>query len=410
MKASVIVSTLFGSAAIAHPGMGKAMEEIKQIAKRQFQPSTEMMGELKTLTNAQLSTTGKAIKAILLGTGNPIDTTTTYTAPAGGKDAAACKADRCCIWKYIANDMRAVMLQNGECTNIARGSIRLGFHDAATWTKTTAIGQGGADGSIILSGTELSRGENSALVPLGPVYTAWHNTYKNYGVTMADLIQFGAKVGAGSCAGGPRIRHFVGRVDNPNANAAGLLPSPFANASTILTTFAAKTIGPGGVVALLGAHTASRQTVIDPAQVGAPQDSTPGRWDLNYFSETIDPTTPSTIVKFQSDINIANDAITSPVWTQFKTNKAAWDVVRDMHAPDRRTELTLFPRPTLPSTSACPSWASRTSTAWLSAPRSCPLSSPPKRNGNQLSASGLWMKPSLGASRSTIWGRNRSQR
>lgn len=399
MKASVIVSTLFGSAAIAHPGMGKAMEEIKQIAKRQFQPSTEMLGELKTLTNAQLSTTGKAIKAILLGTGNPIDTTTTYTAPAGGKDAAACKADRCCVWKYIANDMRAVMLQNGECTNIARGSIRLGFHDAATWTKTTPVGQGGADGSIILSGTELSRGENSALIPLGPVYTAWYNTYKNYGVTMADLIQFGAKVGAGSCAGGPRIRHFVGRVDNPNANAAGLLPSPFANASTILTTFAAKTIGPGGVVALLGAHTASRQTVIDPAQVGAAQDSTPGRWDLNYFSETINPATPSTIVKFQSDINIANDAITSPVWTQFKTNKAAWDTVRDLlHAPDRRTELTLCHRPTLPSTSACPSWASRTSTAWLSAPRSCPLSSLPKRNGNQLSASGLWMKPSLEAS------------
>jgi hypothetical protein len=383
MKASVIVSTLFGSAAIAHPGMGKAMEEIKQIARRQFQPSTEMLGELKTLTDGQLSTTGKAIKAILLGTGNPIDTTTFYTAPAGGKDAAACKADRCCVWKYIANDMRAVMLQNGECTNIARGSIRLGFHDAATWTKTTPIGQGGADGSIILSGTELSRGENSALVPLGPVYTAWHNTYKSYGVTMADLIQFGAKVAAGSCPGGPRIRHFVGRVDNPNANPAGLLPSPFANSTFILSTFAAKTIGPGGVVALLGAHTASRQTVIDPAQVGAPQDSTPGRWDQNYFSETINPNTPSTIVKFQSDINIANDAITSPVWTQFTNNKAAWDTVRNLYAPDRRTELTLYHRPTLLSTSACPSWASRTSTAWSSAPRSCPRSSPPSKRGRE---------------------------
>lgn len=36
--------------------------------------------------------------------------------------------------------------------------------------------------------------------------------------------------------------------------------------------------------------------------------------------------------------------------------------------------------------------------AWLSAPRSCPRSSLPKRDGNQLSASGLWMKPSVEAS------------
>ncbi|KAK1834586.1 heme peroxidase [Podospora conica] len=322
MKASIIISTLFGSAAIAHPGMGKAMEEIKQIAKRQFQPSTEMLGELKTLTDAQLSTTGKAIKAILLGTGSPI-ATTSYTAPAGGKDAAACKADRCCVWKYIANDMRALFLQNGECTNAARGSIRLGFHDAATWNKTIPIGQGGADGSIILAG-ELSRPENGGLIPLGPVYQAWFNTYKNYGVTMADLVQFGAKVAAGSCPGGPRMRHFVGRSDNPNPNPTGLLPGPNASAATILTLFSAKTIGAGGVVALLGAHTASKSN-IGPSP-NMPQDSTPGRWDLNYFSETTNPNTPSTILKFQSDINIANDAATSAVWNQFKTNKAAWDV------------------------------------------------------------------------------------
>ncbi|KAK5656809.1 hypothetical protein OQA88_4357 [Cercophora sp. LCS_1] len=326
MKASVILGTLLGgSTVIAHPGMGAVMEEIKQIAKRQFQPSTELMGDLKTLPDNSLSTTGRAVKAILQGTGNPIDTTSTYTAPAGGRDAQACRADRCCIWKYIANDMRAAMFQNGVCTNIARGAIRLGFHDAAAWTKTTPVGQGGADGSILLSGSEMTRVENLALATVGAQFTTWFNTYKSYGVAMADLIQFGAKVGAGSCPGGPRIRAFVGRVDNPNPNAAGLLPSPFANASDILTAFAAKTIGPGGVVALLGAHTASRQTQVDTTQIGAPQDSTPGRWDQNYFAETINPNTPSTIVKFQSDINIANAAATSPVWNQFRTNKAAWD-------------------------------------------------------------------------------------
>ncbi|KAK1834736.1 heme peroxidase [Podospora conica] len=327
MKATVLISTLscFGSFAVAHPSIGGVVEEIKQLTRRQFQPSTELLGDLKTLPNSALSTTGKAVKAILQGTANPIDTTSTYTAPAGGRDAQACRADRCCIWKYIANDMRAVFLQNGQCTNAARQAIRIGFHDAATWTKTTAIGQGGADGSLLLSNgagnaKEMNRPENAAMAPTAAIFISWWNTYKNYGVTMADLIQFGAKVAAGSCPGGPRIRAFIGRVDNPNANPSGLLPGPGANASFIITMFGAKTIAPGGIVALLGAHTASRQTSV----AGVSQDSTPGKWDLKYFTETVS-STPSNIVRFPSDINIANDPTTSPVWNQFKTNKAAWD-------------------------------------------------------------------------------------
>jgi len=325
MKATIILAGLAGTA-MAHPGMGAAMEELRNM-KRQFSPSTALLGDLKTLPNSALSTVGSAIKAILLGTGNPIDTTNFYTAPSGGKDAAACKADRCCIWKYIANDMRAAMWDSGTntCTNLARGAIRLGFHDAAAWTITT--GNGGADGSIILSGVEMSRTENLALVPTANQFTIWFNTYKNYGVTMADLIQFGAKVGAVSCPGGPRIRFFIGRTDNPNPAPTGLLPPPFFTAQQLIDNFGNKTIGPGGLVALLGAHTASRQTQVDLTQVGAPQDSTPGKWDQKYFTETLDPNTPSTIVKFASDVNVANGAVTAPIWQQFATNKAAWDKV-----------------------------------------------------------------------------------
>jgi hypothetical protein len=321
MKATIVLTALIGST-VAHPGMGAVLSELR---KRQFSPSTELLGDLITLPTSALSTTGKAIKAILQGTGNPIDTTTFYTAPAGGKDAQACKADRCCIWKYIANDMRAAMFDSGTggCTNLARGAIRLGFHDAAAWSKTS--GNGGADGSIILSGSEMTRGENLALVPTANQFQTWFNTYKNYGVTMADLIQFGAKVGAVSCPGGPRLRFFIGRTDNPNPAPTGLLPSPFSTAQQLIDSFGNKTIGPGGLVALLGAHTASRQTQIDTTQIGAPQDSTPGKWDQKYFVETLDPNTPSTIVKFVSDVNVANGAVTAPIWQQFSTNKAAWD-------------------------------------------------------------------------------------
>jgi len=320
MKSIVVLSALVGSA-VAHPGMSGALDEVRHMMKRQFQPSTGMIGDLRTLPDSALSVPGKAIKAILQGSGNPIDTTTFYTAPAGGKDAQACRQDRCCIWKYIANDMRAAMFDasTGTCTNLARGAIRLGFHDAAAWN--TPLPNGGADGSIILSGTEITRIENQPLAPTAAQIQTWFNTYRNYGVTIADMIQLAAKIGAGSCPGGPRIRFFVGRTDNPNPAPTGLLPPPFFNAQQLIDNFGNKTIGPGGLVALLAAHTASRQTSV----AGAPQDSTPGKWDQKYFVEVLDPNTPATIVKFTSDISVANSPLTSPVWQQFLNNKAAWD-------------------------------------------------------------------------------------
>ena len=322
----ILLLTAFTAPGLAYPGMGELM---KELGKRQFQPSTELLGDLITLPDSALSTTGRAIKAILQGSGTPTDTTNFYTAPAGGRDAAACRADRCCIWKYIADDMRAAMFDSGtgQCTNVARAAIRLGFHDAAAWSKTS--GNGGADGSIILSGSngEMTRPENAALVPVVPQFQAWFNTYRSYGVTMADLIQFGAKVGAISCPGGPRIRFFIGRTDNPNPAPQRLLPPPTFTAQQLIENFGNKTIGPGGLVALLGAHTASRQVGVDPARAGDAQDSTPGRWDTRYFTETLDANAPSSIFKFQSDINVANDARTGPIWRQFAGNKGAWDRV-----------------------------------------------------------------------------------
>jgi Peroxidase len=49
---------------------------------------------------------------------------------------------------------------SGRCTALARGAVRLGFHDAAAWEKT--LSYGGADGSMILT-DEVSRAENAGL-------------------------------------------------------------------------------------------------------------------------------------------------------------------------------------------------------------------------------------------------------
>jgi len=324
MKFLSVVSFL-AAGSMAFPAMEELMKEVK---KRQFAGSTEMIGDLRTLPDVALSTVAKQIKAILLGSGNPVDTTSTYTPPTGGKDAAACRQDRCCIWSYIGRDMRALMFDaaGGVCTDTARGALRLGFHDAAAWSKTSTFG--GADGSILLT-DEMSRPENAALAAVGAQFNAWWAQYRQYGITMADLIQFGAKVAAVSCPGGPRIRSFHGRVDNPHANEPRLLPPPFFNATQIIEMFGNKTIGPGGVVALIGAHTASRQRTVDTTRVGDAQDTTPGTWDTKYFSETLSSSPPAQVFRFASDISLAQDPITGPIFRQFAGTggKNAWDRV-----------------------------------------------------------------------------------
>ena len=79
-----------------------------------------------------------------------------------------------------------------RCNDLARAAIRLGFHDAGTWSSSlAAAGQdfGGADGSIALSGTEVNRPENNGLQAIIKQMISWQKTF---GVPMADLIQFAA--------------------------------------------------------------------------------------------------------------------------------------------------------------------------------------------------------------------------
>jgi hypothetical protein len=47
-----------------------------------------------------------------------------------------------------------------RCNNLARGAVRLGFHDAGAWRK--GLPHGGADGSILLT-DEQYRKENLGL-------------------------------------------------------------------------------------------------------------------------------------------------------------------------------------------------------------------------------------------------------
>ncbi|KAI3397182.1 hypothetical protein diail_11156 [Diaporthe ilicicola] len=284
--------------------------------------STSLLGDLLNAASHTLSAVGAEISSILTGVLTALADGTDYTPP-GPIGTPECAADTCCKWSHIVSDVRGAFEGPGSCTALARAAIRLGFHDAAAWQSTLTTG--GADGSLVLNAAELARAENGGLQDIAARTQTWFDQYKQYGVTMADLIQVNAILATLSCPGGPRIKTYVGRVDNDALPPEGLIPSPFSDAQTNIAMFEAKTFTAADLVALIGAHTVSQQHHIDPSQAGKSQDTTDGIWDNIYYSETASPITPDEVFKFQSDISLSNNSRTSGTWQQFATDKGAWD-------------------------------------------------------------------------------------
>lgn len=355
MKFSAITSACAGAAlvgnAIAHPGMNKVVNEIKaNIMARQGGPadpalnSNELIGDLQTLQDSQLTPVGKDIKATILHQANGESLETYPNVPKLG--TSQCKADTCCVWQYIANEMvTAFKGPSGRCTNAARAAVRLGFHDSAGWSKSTGP-NGGADGSLILNAEEIRRPGNRGLEEIVTLTQTWFQKYKGYGISAADLVQMGANVATVVCPLGPRTKTYIGRKDNPKPAPDGLLPPVDASADFLIKLFQDKTIQPNGLVALLGAHSTAQQRFVDPARAGDPQDSTPGVWDMLYYNETINPNAPARVFKFASDIKLAADPRMSRLFTAFAApNNAAqlpWNNVSSFQEPARRANSHRF--------------------------------------------------------------------
>ncbi|KAH7103589.1 peroxidase [Auriculariales sp. MPI-PUGE-AT-0066] len=323
MKFSAFIASavaLSGMVVHAYPGMGKVLREIQARqddggADDEFD-SNELIGDLVDLPDTQLTVVGHAVKSIILDQGESGESDEVYrNIPIRG--TAACAKDTCCIWHYISADMTLKFRGlSGRCTSLARGAVRLGFHDAAGWSKATAPG-GGADGSIILADVEMTRPDNRGLEEIVAQMKKWYTKYKSYGISMADLIQMGANTATVVCPLGPRVRTFVGRKDSSVAAPDGLLPSPFSNADTLISLFQDKTIRPHGLAALLGSHTTSQQRFVNTTRALDPQDSTPGVWDVLYYKQTLDPNAPPRVFKFPSDVALSKDPRTGPEMAEF---------------------------------------------------------------------------------------------
>ncbi|KAI0894692.1 putative class II peroxidase [Annulohypoxylon nitens] len=311
MKAAAILIGLIAPQALAHPGMGRALAQIKSRRDYTIQSrSTELLGDLKTTKDEDLTPSGTTIKSVLQG-GGAVAGSDTYKPP-GDLTSDACKKSALCVWYYIVQDLKASFSGSDGCTDLARGAIRQGFHDAGAWD--TSSDHGGADGSLLLS-DEMSRSDNLGLEDIAAKTKDWYNQYKGYGIGMADLIQTAATTATVCCPGGPRIKSFIGRKDDSRPAPTGKLPFQYQDADYLVSLFAAKTFTANDLVALVGAHTASKQKFVDTSRANAPQDSTPNVWDNKFYSETIAGDN-KTILIFHSDKSISTYSQTQ---AQFKS-------------------------------------------------------------------------------------------
>jgi hypothetical protein len=149
------------------------------------------------------------------------------------------------------------------------------------------------------------------------------------GVGVADMFQFSASTATVTCPLGPRMKTFVGRKDATQASPTNLLPNATgigSDAESLVALFTDKRIPMFDLVALLGAHTVSKQQFYEPATAGQPQDITPGIWDTDIYSDVIGNPFGNTIpyTTFDSDHNIANYAPLQEEWSGYAGAQNDW--------------------------------------------------------------------------------------
>jgi len=140
-----------------------------------------------------------------------------------------------------------------------------------------------------------------------------------------NFLVFAGNHAVVTCPGGPRVKTYVGRKDSTIAAPNGLLPDVNADPASLSQLFTDKGFDDRDLAALLGAHSTSNQFNFDTktGQVGLPQDSTPGIWDVKYYAETLKP--PKGVVVFPSDIKLAKYKGVGKEFSGFVDNAGKWN-------------------------------------------------------------------------------------
>lgn len=98
-----------------------------------------------------------------------------------------------------------------------------------------------------------------------------------------------------------------------------------APAADLWSLFKTKGFNEVDLATPLGAHSTSNQFNFDisPANNGKPQDSTPGIWDVKYYSDTLNP--PNNAVVFPSDAKLAKFGQVGKELQGFVSNPSKWN-------------------------------------------------------------------------------------
>ena len=305
--------------AYAWPGMGKINQALvkRKDGNDDGSATPELIGDLLTTPQDQWTEVGRTVAGIIMGDISGESNEGGKYKPPFALRTKKCKIDECCVWGYVSDFLTTQFTQpDGQCNDYARASVRMGFHDAGTWSKSAAArGQdfGGADGSLVLSRAEIMRPENKGLEEIAGKARQWAI---EFGVGVADMVQFMAIHAVVSCPLGPRIRVFVGRQDSSRPCIDGLLPGVTQPPDDLIALFEDKTISPHDLAALLGAHSTSRQFFFNESHSGEPQDDTPGVWDVRFYGQTLQDG-PDGVFKFESDIALAGHPKVHDEWIAF---------------------------------------------------------------------------------------------
>ncbi|TVY83231.1 Manganese peroxidase [Lachnellula suecica] len=236
------------------------------------------------------------------------------------QNTVACPA----VWTAVASELSTLFLNTTDslCIDDARAAIRAAFRDCGAWNITSP---GGCDGSLILAADELTRPENNGLQAYGAKILAITQKYQaiDSSITAADMIQFASSVTIVTCPLGPRVKTYVGRNDSSIPAVKGHLPNANASAASLIALFAQKGINAAEIIAFIGAHSSSKQFFVNETLAGAPQDSTPGEWDVDFYAETISK--PTGVFVFDSDASLAVDPRTSATFSGFVGKQKKWD-------------------------------------------------------------------------------------
>lgn len=168
---------------------------------------------------------------------------------------------------------------------VVRTAVRVSFHDAIGYSKSNHSRGHGADGSLLIfSDIETVNFPNQFL----PAFLDQLRPYlSKYPVTAGDLIQFAGAVGISNCPGAPRLEFLAGRKNATIPGDTRLIPSPANSVETMIARMNDAGLTAEDLVHLMASHSIARAKNVDPTLNHAPLDSTPSKFDNQFYLEVL---------------------------------------------------------------------------------------------------------------------------